>query len=235
MYVYGKNAVKELLNNNKKINKGYIYDDFSDKDIVSRLKNNNINLKYISKRELNNIVSGNHQGIIVEIDDYQYISLDDMLNGIDKEFPLLLIMDHIQDPHNLGAIIRTAESAGVDGIIIPKDRGVEINATVMKTSVGALDYLPVCKVVNLNNTIKQLKEKGYWIIGADMNGEDYTKIDYNMPIGLVIGSEGEGLTHLVKESCDYIISIPMKGKINSLNASVAAGILIYEIIKNRTK
>jgi len=235
MYVYGKNAVKELLNNNKKINKAIIYDNFNDKDIIYGLKNKNIKMQFMSKKELDKLELGNHQGIIIDVDNYQYYELDELLNSINGKYPFILIMDHIQDPHNLGAIIRTAESALVDGIIIPKDRGADVNSTVMKTSAGALDYMKVCKVTNLNNTIKDLKGKGYWIIGADMNGQNYRAVNYDVPIALVIGSEGSGISRLVKESCDYIVSIPMRGKINSLNASVAAGIIIYEIVAKRER
>jgi 23S rRNA (guanosine2251-2'-O)-methyltransferase len=233
MFVYGKNSVKELLNSEKKINKAIIYNNFNDNDIILFLKKNNIHIEYKDKKELDNIVSGNHQGIIVDVEDYKYYELDAMLNKINKEKPLLLIMDHIQDPHNLGAIIRTAEAAGVDGIIITKDRCVEVNSTVIRTSVGAADYVPICMVTNLNNAINKLKDNGYWIIGADMDGINYRQQDYNMPIALVIGSEGKGISELIKKSCDFIVSIPMKGKINSLNASVAAGIIIYGIIDNR--
>ncbi len=235
MYVYGKNVFKELINNNKRINKVILHDNFDDKEMFLEIKNRNIKIEYVSKKEIDKLVLGNHQGIIADIDDYQYRELNELLNSINKEYPLILILDHIQDPHNFGAIIRSAESVVVDGIIIPKDRGTEVNSTVMKTSAGALEYVPISMVTNLVGAINELKNRGYWIVGADMNGKNYSEIDYQMPIGLVIGSEGNGLSRLVKEKCDHIISIPMRGKINSLNASVATGIILYEIIKKRLK
>lgn len=235
MLVYGKNVVKELLNNNSKINKAYIYQDFNDKDLIIGLQKQKISIKYVSKYDLDKLESGNHQGIIVDVPDYQYTSLDKLLSSVsDKSF--FVILDHLEDPHNLGAIIRTCEAAGVDGIIIPKDRGVDVNSTVMKVSAGALTNISICSVANLVNTIQKLKEKGIWIVGTDMEDSSiYTDIDYNTPIALVIGSEGKGISRLVKETCDFIVHIPMYGNINSLNASVAAGIVIYEVIRQRRK
>ncbi len=235
MYVYGKNTVRELLNSNKKIKKAIISNNFSDKDIVLTLQNENIDIKYSDKKEMDRLVKAKHQGIIVDIDDFKYSDLDDVLDSINKDWPFLLILDHLQDPHNFGAIIRTAESAGIDGIIIPKDRSVDVTATVMKTSAGSIEYIPICKVTNLSNTIHKLKDKGYWIIGADMEGLDYQRQDYKMPIALIIGSEGQGISKLIKEMCDYIVTIPMKGHINSLNASVAAGVIIYKVISSRDR
>ncbi|MGI6324839.1 MAG: 23S rRNA (guanosine(2251)-2'-O)-methyltransferase RlmB [Bacilli bacterium] len=235
MYIYGKNTVRELLNSNKKIKKAIISNNFSDKDIVLTLQNENIDIKYSDKKEMDRLVKAKHQGIIVDIDDFKYSDLDDVLDSINKDWPFLLILDHLQDPHNFGAIIRTAESAGIDGIIIPKDRSVDVTATVMKTSAGSIEYIPICKVTNLSNTIHKLKDKGYWIIGADMEGLDYQRQDYKMPIALIIGSEGQGISKLIKEMCDYIVTIPMKGHINSLNASVAAGVIIYKVISSRDR
>ena len=199
------------------------------------LQNENIDIKYSDKKEMDRLVKAKHQGIIVDIDDFKYSDLDDVLDSINKNWPFLLILDHLQDPHNFGAIIRTAESAGIDGIIIPKDRSVDVTATVMKTSAGSIEYIPICKVTNLSNTIHKLKDKGYWIIGADMEGLDYQRQDYKMPIALIIGSEGQGISKLIKEMCDYIVTIPMKGHINSLNASVAAGVIIYKVISSRDR
>jgi 23S rRNA (guanosine2251-2'-O)-methyltransferase len=236
MYLFGKNVVKELIKNNKKINKAIIYRDFSDKELILLLEKQKVVIKYVEKNELDRLAMGNHQGIIVDVEEYKYYSLDELVNSINKENPVLLILDHLEDPHNLGAIIRTAEAAGVDGIIIPKNRSVEVNATVMKTSAGALEYMPICMITNINNTISDLKKKGYWIVGTDMEDSvEYTSIDYNMPIVLIIGSEGNGMSSIVKKACDYIVRIPMYGKVNSLNASVAAGIMIYEVIKNKRK
>lgn len=231
MYVCGKNVAKEILRSNQKILKALIWEDLDDRNLISEIKNRNVDIKYVTKFELDKIDNSNHQGIILSIPDFEYSSLDDILKSNN---PFVVILDHLEDPHNFGAIIRTCEAAGVDGIIIPKDRSVEVNSTVMKTSSGALTNVKICSVTNLNNTIKQLKEKGLWIVGTDMEDSvDYNSIDYNMPVALVIGSEGFGMSRLVKESCDYIVNIPMKGKINSLNASVAAGILIYKIIEKR--
>ena len=169
---------------------------------------------------------GNHQGILLEIEDYEYKPLDE----IEKE-DVIIMLDHLEDPHNFGAIIRTVEAAGFKSIIIPKDRSVEVNQTVMKTSVGALENVKIAKVGNLVNTIKNLKEKGYWVIGTDMNGQDYKTIDYTGKIVIIIGNEGRGMSRLVKENCDFIASIPMRGNVNSLNASVASALIIYEVVR----
>ena len=166
----------------------------------------------------------------MSVPDYEYCQLDDL---IVKEDPLLVILDHVEDPHNLGAIIRTCEAAGVDGIILPKNRSVEVNATVMKTSAGALEYVKIAQVTNIAQTMKELKRKGFWIVGTDMDGMNYSDIDYKGKMALVIGNEGKGMSRIVKENCDFIASIPMIGKINSLNASVAAGIMIYEAVRLR--
>jgi len=169
-----------------------------------------------------------HQGIIAEINDYEYGDISDVKEG------KVVILDHLEDPHNLGAIIRTCEAAGVTGIILPKNRGVIVNGTVIKTSAGAITNVPISLVTNLNATIRDLKESGFWVVGTDMeNSTDYREIDYSGKIALVIGNEGEGMSRLVLESCDFIARIPMRGKINSLNASVAAGIMIYEIFRQK--
>ncbi len=232
MYVYGKNVTTELLKKNKKIYKAVIYENFNDKFIISELQKRNIPTKTMTKKEIDEFAKGNHQGIILNIPDYKFAELDDFKPQNDN-LPFIVILDHLEDPHNFGAIIRTCEAAGVDGIIIPKDRNVDVNSTVMKTSAGALDNMKICMVTNLNNTIKELKKNGYWIVGTDMNGTSYDEIDYNIPIALVIGNEGHGMSRLVKESCDFIASIPMNGKVNSLNASVATGIMIYEVLEKR--
>ena len=231
MLVYGKNVVKETLEKNINIKKAYIYDGFNDEKILSMLKKRNISIKFLTKNELNKIDNENNQGIIIDIPDFVYSDLDDLLIS---EKPFIVILDHIEDPHNFGAIIRTCESAGVDGIIIPKDRSVSINSTVMKTSAGALNNVKICKVTNLSRTIDELKNRGLWIFGTNVsNSISYNSVDYDIPLALVIGSEGFGISKLINDKCDYIINIPMKGKVNSLNASVAAGILIYKIIEKR--
>lgn len=231
MYIYGKNVAKETLENNKKILKAFICKDFSDKNIISMLQKRNISIEILTKNEIDKLACGNNQGIILSVPDYEYCKLDDLLVN-DK--PFIVILDHLEDPHNFGAIIRTCEAAGVDGIIIPKDRSVSVNSTVMKTSAGALNNMKICMVTNLNRTIDELKEKGLWIVGTDMTDSvSYNSLDYDMPVAVIIGSEGFGISRLVREKCDYVVNIPMKGKVNSLNASVAAGILIYKIVEMR--
>lgn len=222
MRVYGKNVAKEVLEK-ENIKRVYLAKNFNDREILEKL--NNVPIKYVDKKILDNMEKGNHQGIIIEIDDYDYYSLDE----IEKE-NVIIMLDHLEDPHNFGAIIRTVEAAGYKSIIIPKDRSVSVNPTVIKTSTGTIENVKIARVSNLVTTMKELKEKGYWIIGTDMNGTDFKKIDYSGKIVIVIGNEGKGMSRLVKENCDFIASIPMKGKVNSLNASVAAALIIYEAV-----
>ncbi|MDD3453730.1 MAG: 23S rRNA (guanosine(2251)-2'-O)-methyltransferase RlmB [Bacilli bacterium] len=230
MYIYGKNVVSEYLKENKKIKKAYVYTKFNDLEIINKLEEKKININYLEKYELDKKVNGMHQGVILDVEDFKYASIDDLLN---KENAIILILDHIEDPHNFGAIIRTCEAANIDGIIIPKDRSVEVNSTVVKVSTGAIEHVSIVKVTNLSRTIDEMKQKGFWIIGTDMDGTSYDEIDYKGKIGIVIGNEGSGMSRIVKESCDFIASIPMLGTTNSLNASVATGIIIYEAIKSR--
>lgn len=230
MYIYGKNVVKEAIEKKEKITKAVIYKKFSDENLISALKNLNIPIRYVEKFELDKLVNGMHQGIIVNVPDYEYADID---NFIHKENSFVVILDHLEDPHNLGAIIRTCEAAGVDGIIIPKDRSVEVNATVIKVSTGAINNMNVARVTNLSRTIKELKKEGFWIVGTDMNGTSYDEIDYKGKIAIVIGNEGAGISRIVRESCDFIASIPMIGTTNSLNASVATGIMVYEAVRQR--
>ncbi len=230
MIVYGRNVAKEILKNNKKIKEVLLQDTFDDKEIISLLENKNINIKRLNKKEISRFDKFSHQGIILDIEDFSYTDVEDFF---DEENAKVVILDHLEDPHNLGAIIRTAEAAGINGIIIPKDRSVEVNSTVMKTSAGALENMRIAKVTNLTSTIKDLKDHGFWIVGTAMEADyDYREIDYSGKIALVIGNEGNGISKSVKDSCDYIARIPMNGKINSLNASVAAGIMIYEVQRN---
>ncbi len=228
MYIYGKNVANDYLNNNEEIKKAYLNKNFNDQELLSKLNKKNINIKYLEKYELDKLVDGMHQGIILEVKDYEYHDIEEFIN---KNF--IVILDHIEDPHNFGAIIRTCEAAGVGGIIIPKDRAVKVNSTVIKVSTGAIENVPIAEVTNLNQTIEYLKKAGYWIVGTAMEGTPYTEIDYNGKIAIVIGNEGNGMSHLVKENCDFIATIPMQGKTNSLNASVATGIIIFEALKNR--
>lgn len=235
MIVYGKNVARELIDNKRKIDKAYLYEDLDDKLLISDLQKMNVNIEYKTRRELDRLAAGLHQGIILSIPDYKFYELNDLINEC-KELPFIVILDHLEDPHNLGAIIRTCEAAGVDGIIIPKDRSVDVNSTVMKVSAGALDNVKLCSVTNLVTTIKKLKEKGFWLVGTKMNAkETYANLKYDMPLCLVIGNEGAGISRLVSEECDYMVSIPMYGKVNSLNASVAAGVMIYEVLEKRGK
>lgn len=229
MYVFGKNVANEFLNSDKKVLRAYLSLNFKEQYYIDLLNKRNIKIKYIDKRDMDRLVSGLHQGIVLEVEDFNYCDIDVML----KENSLVVILDHIEDPHNFGAIIRTCEAAGVDGIIIPKDRSVDVNSTVVKVSTGAIERVNICQVTNLNNTIKYLKDNGFWIVGTDMNGTDYREIDYNGKIGIVIGNEGRGMSRLVKESCDFIASIPMKGTVNSLNASVATGIVVFHASLSR--
>ena len=232
MLVYGRNVAKDLLKKNKKVRKIIIQDDFSDKELISLMENYKLEVKTLSKKEMDHLCSGLHQGIILDIPDYSYVNFNDFIEHSDDDF--IVLLDHLEDPHNLGAIIRTCEAAGVKTIILPKDRQVLINSTVMKTSVGTLDNMQIVLVSNLVNAIKRLKENNYWIVGTALeNSVDYREIDYHGKIALVIGNEGAGISKLVSKECDFLAKIPMYGKTNSLNASVAAGIMIYEVIRNR--
>ena len=228
MLVYGRNVAKEVLQEPKKVRKVTLLKDFKEKEILSLIEKNKIKVNYLDKKEFSKFDKFSHQGIIIDIEDFSYTDYEDFLSVDDAK---IVILDHLQDPHNLGAIIRTCEAAGVLGIIIPKDRSVDINSTVMKTSAGALENVKIAKVTNLVNVIEELKDNGYWIVGTSLDGNlDYRDVDYTGKIALVIGSEGDGMSKAVKDSCDYLTKIPMYGKINSLNASVAAGIMIYEMI-----
>ena len=232
MYIYGKNVVYEKLKSDDLVKEAFVFKKFNDQEIIDLLKMKKIDIKWVDKYQLDKMVNGLHQGIILNVKDFDTVSLDNILNN-DSRYPLIVMLDHLEDPHNFGAIIRSCEALGVDGIIIPNDRAVDINGAVIKTSAGAIQYMKIAKVSNLVNTIKVLKDKGYWIIGTDMNGTSYNDMKYDMPICLVIGNEGKGMSRLVKESCDYVVSIDMVGKTNSLNASVATGIMIAKIQNSR--
>lgn len=233
MYIYGKNVLKEKLNSNEKINKVFLSEKFKDYEIIKLLKEKKVKVNYVPVSFLDRKVDGLHQGVVMEVDEEKTYSLDEVISNIDKEYPLLVMLDHLEDPHNFGAIIRTCEALGVDGIIIPNDRSVSINSTVVKTSAGAISHMKIIRVANLTASINKLKGNGYWIIGTDMEGEDYTKIDYKMPICLVIGNEGRGISKIVNDNCDYIATIPMVGKVNSLNASVSCAIILSRIVSSR--
>lgn len=237
--IEGRNAVLEAFRSGKPIDKLFVLDGCQDgpiRTIVREAKKHDTILQFVTKERLSQISeTGRHQGVIAYAAAYEYADVEDMLRLAESkgEDPFLILLDNIEDPHNLGAIIRTANLAGAHGVIIPKRRAVGLTATVAKTSAGALNYTPVAKVTNLAKTMESLKEKGLWFVCADMGGEEMYDLNLTGPIGLVIGNEGEGVSRLVRENCDMIASIPMKGDIDSLNASVAAGVLAYEIVRQR--
>lgn len=233
MLVYGRNVAERIFKDEKllkKVRKLEIEEKYylKIKNLLGEFPKSKI--KLARKSEIDNLTKDNHQGIIIDMEDYQYTPLNKIL---DREDDKILLLDHILDPHNFGAIIRTAVAAGFNAIIIPNDRQVLVNSTVVKTSVGAVFDIDIVLVTNLNNTIKILKDNGFWIYGTVMNGEDYREVDYNGKVCLIIGNEEKGMSKLVKESCDFLITIPISPKIDSLNASVAAGILIYEVVRSR--
>lgn len=223
-YVYGKNSFFEALRS-KRIVMAYVTDD-------REIRNSRVPYKIVDRKTLDKMSkSGNHQGYLAEVKEFKMSSVDDMI--VDKN-GLIVMLDGLEDVHNLGAIIRTGECAGVDGIIYKSHNSVKVNDTVAKVACGALEYVKVAEVTNLVNTIKHLKEKGYWVVGTDGSADQmYTDIKYDMNTVLIIGSEGKGMSRLVKEECDYMVKLPMKGKVTSLNASVAAGIMIYNIVSSR--
>ncbi len=237
--IEGRNAVLEAFRSGKTIDKLFVLDGCQDgpvRSIVREAKKHDTIITYVAKERLDQLSeTKKHQGVLAFAAAYEYAQVEDMLRAAEEknEAPFLILLDNMEDPHNLGAVIRTANLAGAHGVIIPKRRAVGLTATVAKTSAGALNYTPVAKVTNLSQTIKELKEKGMWFVCADMDGTTMYELDLKGPIGLVIGSEGEGVSKLVKENCDFTASIPMAGEIDSLNASVAAGVLAYEIVRQR--
>jgi 23S rRNA (guanosine2251-2'-O)-methyltransferase len=237
--IEGRNAVLEAFRSGKTIDKLFVLDGCKDgpvQTILREVKKRDTIVQYVKKERLDQMSeTGKHQGVVAYLAAYEYAQLEDIFANAEEkgEPPFLLILDGIEDPHNLGAMIRTANQAGIHGIIIPKRRAVGLTATVAKTSAGAINYVPVVKVTNITNTIKELKERGIWFVCADMDGTPMYDLDLKGSIGLVIGSEGEGVSHLVRENCDFVASIPMKGDIDSLNASVAMGVLSYEIVRQR--
>ena len=238
--ICGRNPVLEALRSGREIDRLLIAHGVSGgsiNEIVAKCSKRGILIKEVSPQKLDYYCGGaNHQGVAVTFAFREYCTVDDILAYAKQigEEPFVIICDEIEDPHNLGAIIRTAEVCGVHGIIIPKRRSASLNATVAKTSAGALEYMRVARVTNIAATVDELKQKGVWIFGADMHGEDYSLTDYRVPCALVIGNEGEGIGPLVAKKCDKIISLPMKGRINSLNASVAAGILMFKVMESRS-
>lgn len=240
--VIGRNAVIEALRGERTIETLYISNsklEGSIKTIVGLAKENKILIKEVDKRKLDSMCGGEvHQGVIAKVTPYKYSEVSDILDLAEKrgEAPFIVILDEVEDPHNLGSIVRTAELFGVHGIILPKRRSASVSTTVYKSSVGAIEHVKIAKVTNLNSTIEELKEKGIWIYGADIRAEEYSyQVDFGGPCAVIIGNEGRGISKLTVEKCDKLIKIPMVGKINSLNASVAGGIIMYEVLKGRLK
>ena len=237
--IEGRNAVLEAFRSGKCVDKLFILDGCQDgpvRTIAREARKTDTIINYVSKERLDQLSETRaHQGVIAQVAAYEYSTVDEILARAEAkgEPPFLILLDNVEDPHNLGAIIRTANLAGAHGVIIPKRRAVGLTSTVAKTSAGAINYTPVAKVTNIVRTIEELKEKGIWFVCADMGGETMYDLDLTGPMGLVIGNEGEGVSRLVREACDFTASIPMKGDIDSLNASVAAGVLAYEIVRQR--
>lgn len=237
--IEGRNAVLEALRAGKPIDKLYVLDGCPDgpvRTIIQEAKKGDTIINYVKKERLDQLSeTGHHQGVIAMAASYEYATVEDILEKAREkgEAPFIFVLDNIEDPHNLGAMIRTANLAGAHGVIIPKRRAVGLTPTVARTSAGAINYTPVAKVTNLKQTMEQLKKEGMWFVCADMDGMPYYQMDLKGPMGLVIGNEGEGVSRLIKETCDFVASIPMKGDIDSLNASVAAGVLAFEIARQR--
>lgn len=239
--VAGRNAVMEALKGSRSVNKLMIANGSTEgsiKEIIAVAKEKGVNIQYWERSKLDSIARGiRHQGVLAQVAPVQYAELEDILQVAKdrNEPPFIVLLDELEDPHNLGAILRTADAAGVHGVLIPKHRSCPLSATVAKTSAGAVEHVPVARVGNLVQTIKKLKQEGLWVAAADMDGKDYYDTDLTGPLLLIIGSEGQGVGRLVKEQCDFVVRIPMVGKINSLNASVAGSILMYEAMKQRRK
>ena len=237
--IEGRNAVLEAFRSGKCVDKLFILDGCQDgpvRTIAREARKTDTIINYVSKERLDQLSETRaHQGVIAQVAAYEYSTVEEILARAEEkgEPPFLILLDNVEDPHNLGAIIRTANLAGAHGVLIPKRRAVGLTSTVAKTSAGAINYTPVAKVTNIVRTIEELKEKGIWFVCADMGGETMYDLDLTGPMGLVIGNEGEGVSRLVREACDFTASIPMKGDIDSLNASVAAGVLAYEIVRQR--
>ncbi|WP_449622218.1 23S rRNA (guanosine(2251)-2'-O)-methyltransferase RlmB [Robertmurraya sp. Marseille-Q9965] len=238
-YIIGKNPVIEVLKSDRDVNKVLIAEGSQKgqmQQVIGLAKERNVMVQFVPKKKIDGLVEGNHQGVVAQVAAYQYAELDDLFAAAEQknEAPFFILLDEIEDPHNLGSVMRTADAVGAHGIIIPKRRAVGLTATVAKASTGAIEYIPVVRVNNMAQTIDKLKERGVWIAGTDAKGkEDFRSFDGTMPLGLVIGSEGKGMGRLIRDKCDFLISLPMKGKVTSLNASVAAALLMYEVFRKR--
>jgi 23S rRNA (guanosine2251-2'-O)-methyltransferase len=238
-YIIGKNPVMEALRSERDINKILIAESSQRgqmQPLIQLAKEANVIVQFVPKKKIDQISDENHQGVLAYVAAYQYAEIDDLFTAAEKrnEAPFFLLLDEIEDPHNLGSIMRTADAVGAHGIIIPKRRAVGLTATVAKASTGAIEHIPVVRVTNMARTIDELKERGIWIAGTDASGkQDYRQFDGTLPLGLVIGSEGKGMGRLVRDKCDFLINLPMAGKVTSLNASVAAALLMYEVYRRR--
>jgi 23S rRNA (guanosine2251-2'-O)-methyltransferase len=238
-FIIGKNPVVEALKSERDINKIWIAEGSQHgamQQIIQLAKQKGVLVQFVPKKKIDQMAEGNHQGVIAQVAAYRYYDIDELFERANKknEQPFFLILDELEDPHNLGSIMRTADAVGAHGIIIPKRRSVGLTATVAKASTGAIEYIPVARVTNLARTIDELKERGIWIVGTDAKAsDDYRSLDGTLPLALVIGSEGKGIGRLILEKCDFLVRLPMKGKVTSLNASVAAGLLMYEVYRKR--
>lgn len=238
-FIIGKNPVIEALKSERDINKIFIAEGSQSgqmQQVIGLAKSAGVLVQFVPKKKIDGMAEGNHQGVIAQVAAYQYAEIDDLFAAAEKknEAPFFLLLDEIEDPHNLGSIMRTADAVGAHGIIIPKRRAVGLTATVAKASTGAIEYIPVVRVTNMARTIDELKERGVWIAGTDAKGkQDYRLMDGAMPLGLVIGSEGKGMGRLIRDKCDFLINLPMAGHVTSLNASVAAALLMYEVYRKR--
>ncbi|WP_100404165.1 23S rRNA (guanosine(2251)-2'-O)-methyltransferase RlmB [Bacillus sp. FJAT-42315] len=238
-FIAGRNPILEALRSEREINKIWIAEGAQKgpmQQIMKMAKEQNVLVQFVPKQKVDQMSDENHQGVVASVAAYNYAELDDLFAKAEEsgEAPFFLLLDEIEDPHNLGSIMRTADAVGAHGIIIPKRRAVGLTAAVAKASTGAIEYIPVVRVTNLSRTMDELKERGLWIAGTDAKGaDDYRNFDGTMPLGLVIGSEGKGISRLVKEKCDFLIQLPMAGRVTSLNASVAAGLLMYEVYRRR--
>lgn len=236
MIIEGKNSVTEALNSDVTFNKLYINKNLQIPKITLLAKQRNVRVDFVDKAILDKIsVTKNHQGVIAEISDFEYASLDSILQKTKEKDGFLVLLDGIEDPHNLGSIVRVCEGAGVDAIVIEKQRACPVNETVVRVSAGAIAHMDIARVTNLNSTIKELKDNGYWIFGCELGGKDLFKSNLKGKLALIIGSEGKGIGSLTKSLCDEIITLPMFGKVNSLNASTATSVFVYEVIRQRMK
>jgi 23S rRNA (guanosine2251-2'-O)-methyltransferase len=237
--IIGRNPVIEVLKSSRDVNKIWVAENSlkgQAQQITQLAKEKGVTINFVPKKKIDQMVEGNHQGVVAQVAAYEYVHVDEILAIAEKrgEMPFLLLLDEIEDPHNLGSIMRTADAVGAHGIIIPKRRAVGLTATVAKASTGAIEHIPVARITNMARTIEELKERGIWIVGTDAKGaDDYRNLDGNMPLALIIGSEGKGIGRLIKEKCDFLIKMPMIGHVTSLNASVAGSLLMYEVYRKR--